>query len=393
MLSIFLIVPFSGCSQSEFLASSEGDEIVYEEYRNYTYSMDFNKCYNVVYEESLVTKHLVEPEQSTMLELTPRNTIAIGYFHSLAIVDGRLWAWGNNWHGQLGDGTTTNRARPVQIDTDTDWACIAVSAGHTIALRNDGSLWAWGYNRHGQLGDGTTEDRSAPTQIGTDTDWESVFAGGSYTIAIKTDGSLWAWGRNSNGQLGDGTTEDKLVPTQIGTDTGWIRVMPDEIHTLALKNDGSLWFWGSDLRISFDNCSPRFVSSSSPVQIHDTPAQIGTYNDWVRMIEEYRWRSEFLIKDDGSLWATGNNSDGQLGDGTIVDRDTFVQIGTDTDWLNVLTGYGRTVAIKTDGSVWSWGWAGQRIHCYEAGLILSFSLIGDDGDYDRHYPVKIIGVC
>jgi len=247
----------------------------------------------------------------------------------------------------------------------------------------------WGYNWHGQLGDGTTEDRNAPTQIGIDTDWANVFAGGSYTTAIKTDGSLWAWGRNSSGQLGDGTIEDRLVPTQIGTDTDWVRVMPDEIHTLALKNDGSLWFWGSDLRISFDSGPPRFVSSSSPAQIHDTPTQIGTYDDWIRMIADCGWHGEFLIKDNGSLWAKGNNSDGQLGDGTTMDRDTFVQIGTDTDWLSVAVGYDRTVAIKTDGSVWSWGWAGRRIYRYEIGPVLSFSLIGDGGDDDRHSPAKI----
>ena len=336
---------------------------------------------------------LVEPELATLLFSVPHSTIAIGEFHSLVIVNGSLWAWGFNWHGQLGNGTTESRSSPIQIGTDTDWASVVVGMGHTIALKTDGSLWAWGYNWHGQLGDGMTENRYSPVQVGIDTDWKNVFAGDNHTMAIKTDGTLWGWGRNSSGQLGDGTTEDRLMPTQIGTNTDWIRVMPDAIHTLALKNDGSLWFWGSDLRISFGSDPPHFTSPSPPVQIYNAPVQIGTYDDWIRMISERRWHSEFLIKDDGSLWARGNNSNGRLGDGTTIYRDTFVQIGTDTDWISVVTSGSRTVAIKTDGSVWSWGWAGRRHHSEEGEVFevfLYLSLIGDGGNEDRHSPIKIL---
>jgi len=390
-LSIFLIFAFAGCSEAKFLEPGEDDEIVCENYKNYINNMDSYRCYVMESKERLASKYSVDTEPLAIFSPMSHQTIAVGDFHSLAIVDGSLWAWGSNWHGQLGDETTDNRARPVQIGTYTNWASVAVGGGHTVALKNDGSLWAWGYNLQGQLGNGTTEGRIRPTQIGFDTDWVSVFAGDRYTMAIKTDGSLWAWGNNSHGQLGDGTTEDRLVPTQVGSNTDWTRVMPDAIHTLALTNDGNLWFWGSDLSISFDRGSPpRFTSSSSPAQVHNMPVQIGTYADWVRMIAERGWHSEFLIKDDGSLWAKGNNSEGQLGDGTIINRDTFVQIGKDTDWVIVVTGGSRTVAMKTDSSVWSWGWAGRRTHCGEIGPILSFSLIGDGGDDDRHNPVKII---
>jgi len=388
------------------LVSCEDGEIVCDEYSNYMCDMYYNEvlyeryqCYNSniefypynVCDESSNSIDMAMHDPSTMLVPMPNVTIAIGEFHILVIIDGSLWAWGHNWHGQLGDGTTDNRERPVQIGIYTDWAIIAVGGGHTVALKYDGSLWAWGYNWHGQLGDGTTENRIVPVQIGYDTDWVSVFAGDSFTMAIKADGSLWAWGRNCSGQLGDGTEMDRLIPTQIGIDTNWVHVMPDAIHTLALKCDGSLWFWGSDLYITIGNGSPRLEISSDQTRIRNTPVEIGVYDDWIRMVTERPWHSEFLIKDDGSLWAQGNNSEGQLGDGTTISRDTFVQIGSDMDWVNVVTRGFQTIAIKTDGSVWSWGWAGRRVHCYEFGSVLGLSMIGDGGDEDRHSPAQIIG--
>jgi alpha-tubulin suppressor-like RCC1 family protein len=108
------------------------------------------------------------------------HAIATGGFHSLAIRrDGTLWAWGFNWLGQLGDGTTTDRHRPVQVLTDV----VSVAAGweHSLAIRRDGTLWAWGRNEFGQLGDGTTTDRHRPVQVLTDV--VSVAAGSAYSLA------------------------------------------------------------------------------------------------------------------------------------------------------------------------------------------------------------------
>ena len=147
--------------------------------------------------------------------------VSAGVDHTMAIKsDGSLWAWGYNWNGQLGTGTTINSRSPVKIMEDV----VAVSAGadYSMAIRNDGSLWAWGGNWHGQLGDGTTEGRHTPVKImdnvmavSTSTFLITFGEGSAHTLAIKSDGSLWAWGDNTFGQLGDGTTESRLYPVMI----------------------------------------------------------------------------------------------------------------------------------------------------------------------------------
>jgi len=330
--------------------------------------------------DNMPENYLIEPEPMLLPSPMPHRNIAAGTFHSLAIIDGSIWAWGFNWHGQLGDGTNENRATPVQIGTDTNWISVCVGWSHTVALKADGSLWAWGNNEFGNLGDGTTENKANPIQVGYDTNWVSVVTGDYHTMAIKADGTLWGWGLNSHNQVIDSRViesgELSIVsePMQIGNDTGWVRVMPSWRHTLALRYDGSLWFWGYDTA----NISRR----------NRAPTRIGTYEDWLEMMVPGRWSTNFEIREDGSLWAWGYNWAGQLGDGTTTNRDSPVQIGTSTDWIDVALGDKRTVGIKTDGSVWSWGWVGLVNHDIE--VIEVFSLIGDGGDEDRHSPVKII---
>lgn len=117
-----------------------------------------------------------------------------GSWHTIAIkTDGSLYAWGNNYHRQLGVGSDARYPSPVRIGSST-WRVASAGAAHTVAINTDGSLWAWGRNDKGQLGDGTTTDRSFPTRIGTGADWQVISAGAFYTVAIKKDGSFWAWG-------------------------------------------------------------------------------------------------------------------------------------------------------------------------------------------------------
>lgn len=186
--------------------------------------------------------------------------VVAGNTHTASLKsDGTVWAWGNNSHGQLGDGTTINKSIPVQVLGSggvgylTGVTAIAAGYTHTVALKADGTVWAWGYNSVGELGDGTTTNRSTPVQVlghggvGYLTGVTAIAAGYDHTLALKSDGTLWAWGNNSNGQLGDGTTTNRFTPVQVvgaggaGYLTGVTVIAGGGRHTLALKSDGTLW--------------------------------------------------------------------------------------------------------------------------------------------------------
>ncbi|MBM2813220.1 MAG: hypothetical protein HW416_3979 [Chloroflexi bacterium] len=148
--------------------------------------------------------------------LTGVVAVAAGEYHSLAVKsDGSVWAWGDNYYGQLGDGTTTNRSAPTSVPGLTGVVAMAAGYGHTIALRSDGSVWAWGDNSFGHLGDGTTTSRSSPVRVPDLTGVTYVAVGDTYTMAIKADGTILSWGDSTYGQLGDGTFANRSVPGYI----------------------------------------------------------------------------------------------------------------------------------------------------------------------------------
>ena len=320
------------------------------------------------------------------------STVRATYLSMVALkADGTIWTWGHNGTGQLGDGTTTQRDVPGQVGTDTDWTTISGGSGFTTAVKTDGTLWAWGWNYFGQLGDGTATDEHTPSQVGTDTDWTAVdarsefsvatksdgsvwawgsnsagqlgaasiadspaqvdnshwgtiSAGSNFTVAIKTDGSLWAWGDNGQGQLGDGTTSYRDLPTQVGTDTDWTSVDAGSNFTVAIRSDGTLWAWGAGGMVGDGTTTG-----------HSSPTQIGTDTDWASVDAGPDHTN--AIKSDGTLWGWGTSDYGQVGDGSSGGgpRLSPVQDGTDTDWASVSAGTKFSAALKTDGTLWSWG--------------------------------------
>jgi alpha-tubulin suppressor-like RCC1 family protein len=145
--------------------------------------------------------------------------LSAGHFFTCGLKsDSSLWCWGLNDYGQLGNGdTSTDQASPVQeLGGDTHWTKLSAGVTHACAVKSPGTLWCWGGNEYGQLGDGTTADRASPVQeLGGDTNWDQVSAGVDFTCARKSAGTLWCWGNNDKGQLGDGVAW-KTSPQLVG---------------------------------------------------------------------------------------------------------------------------------------------------------------------------------
>lgn len=276
--------------------------------------------------------------------------VASSWLHCLGIkADGTLWSWGYNGYGNVGDGTKgTDRTVPVQVGSGNNWIMAFAGERHSVGLKSDGTIWTWGNNAHGQLGDGTAVDKVSPVQVGTDTNWIAVAGGAYHNIAIKADGSLWSWGANGNtlhgGQLGDGTKVDKFSPVRVGTDTDWRAVAAGLIHSVALKADGSLWVWGGNHmgELGLNDYASRL-----------TPVRLGTETNWTAL--NAKNDTTHALKTDGSLWGWGDSTYGQLGDGTNTRKLVPVRIGTDADWSGLGKGHYHALGRKSDGSLWAWG--------------------------------------
>src|SRR5579884_3346311 len=279
--------------------------------------------------------------------------VSAGSRHSLALKeDGTVWGWGSNVDGQLGDGPglATTISFPVQVIGITA-AAVAAGYGHSLAVDSDGTVWAWGRNGAGQLGDGTNIDRSAPERVTGLSDVRAspvaIAAGLRHSLALKNDGTVWAWGDNSVGELGDGTTTDRNTPVQVSGLDNVIGIAAGASHNLAVRSDGTVWAWGSNDMGQLGNGDTGGYSTK-PIQVSG-----GMTN--ARAVAAGLVHS-LAVKDDGTVWAWGDNGTGQLGDGTTVSRTSPVQVSGGMVHATVAAaGSYFSLALKDDGTVWAWG--------------------------------------
>ena len=263
--------------------------------------------------------------------------------------DGTMWIWGS---GGLGLGDTTTRSSPVQIGALTTWLSVA-AGNHSLAIKTDGTLWSWGNNNGGRLGLGNTTYYSSPKQVGAGTTWSKIKTGDSnFSLAIKTDGSLWSWGKNYNGQLGLGNSHggtDRSSPIQVGALTNWLTVSSSYFSAYAIKTDGTMWAWGN-------NNGGRLGLGNSTY--YSSPKQIGALTTWSN-VQGGRNGSAIAVKTDGTMWTWGKNSYGTLGLSASShysnNKSSPTQVGALTTWLTITAGNYHMAAIKTDGTLWTWG--------------------------------------
>jgi alpha-tubulin suppressor-like RCC1 family protein len=262
-----------------------------------------------------------------------------------------LWTWGNGGSGELGNAQTTIRSTPVTTFAGgTDWKQVSSGDTHTAAIKTDGTLWTWGNGSNGRLGNATTTNVSTPvTTFAGGTDWKQVSAGDRHTVAIKTDGTLWTWGSGTPGVLGNGvTTGNRSTPvTTFAGGTNWKQVSAGNQHTAAIKTDGTLWTWGNGTYGQLGN-----GATSGTISTPVTTFAGGT--NWRQVSAGYRHTA--AIKTDGTLWTWGSGTNGRLGTNDLTNRSTPVTtFAGGTNWKQVSGGRDHTAAIKTDGTLWTWG--------------------------------------
>jgi alpha-tubulin suppressor-like RCC1 family protein len=287
------------------------------------------------------------------ITISKAQTIAAGWNHSLAVCsDSTAWDWGYNQNFVLGNGTNASSAFPIQVNSLTGIIAIGGGVSYSLALKNDGTVWSWGWNQYGELGNGVPGDTNfIASQVNVLTGIRAISAGGSHCLALKNDSTVWSWGYNVNGELGNGvSTDTNNIPMQISGLTGITAISAGGHHSLALKNDSTVWAWGwnnnGQLGIGTN------VDSYVPVQI---PGLTG-----VIAISGNGETNTLALKSDGTVWAWGWNNYGQLGYGTYLDSYIPVQVSSLSGITAIDGGIYYSLALKSDSTVWVWGlnWQG-----------------------------------
>lgn len=312
---------------------------------------------------------LICPETASAA-VTPK--VAAGYDYTLSLKsDGTVWAWGSNGYGMLGNGSNTDSNIPVQVSGLTEITTIAAGGSHGVALKSGGTVWNWGNNSDGQLGNTSNTDTQIPVQVSNISGVTAVAAGMAHTVALKSDGTVWAWGKGDYGQLGNGDFANKNIPVQVSNISGVIAIACGEWHTIALKNDGTVWSWGAGIDGQQGNGS--FSNSYQPSQVSTLSGMTAIAAGGSHTV---------AVKSNGTVWAWGDNIYGQLGNGNAgTDINIPVQVSNISSGVTAAaTGTHYTVALKSDGTVWAWGrnTDGQ---------------LGNASNTDSNIPVKVSNIA
>lgn len=298
--------------------------------------------------------------------------VSAGAGHSLALTsDGRIYGWGVNWEGAIGDGSNTDRAIPVLVAASgpmSDESVVAISAGanHSMALTSNGQLFAWGSGSSGGLGNGSRADVNSPSAVATssfpvDINFRSIAAGANTSMAISTGGQLFSWGYNGDGQLGLGLaplwqpTPLAVSTSSLPINTTFSSIAVGFDHTLALSSEGLVYAWGDNSKGQLGDGTQSLSAVPVPVSNANFPA--GTTFSQIATGRQY----SMALSTEGVVYAWGDNYWGQLGDGTSVDSALPLQItrsgisDSSKTFSSIAVGWYHSLALTAEGELFTWG--------------------------------------
>jgi alpha-tubulin suppressor-like RCC1 family protein len=293
--------------------------------------------------------HPIDGSAPVVLQLTDVR-VSGGFGHACAVTGGALRCWGDDSDGQLGvasgDGGTI--LPPVTVPGGP-WTAPAAGSAHTCALATDGGVWCWGGNANGQLGSGDRTSRPEPRQVTLPAKAVDVRTGFEFTCALLADASVWCWGYNLEGQLGLGDDypgDDHLAPIQLGLERDWTFIATGQGHGCGIRAPGRLYCWGRNTNAQLGQ------GYTNPEQIR-SPIQVGTDTDWVEV--GCSQSTTCARKRNGTLWCWGEQSSGALAAGDVNPRHTPAQVPTYSDWSASSVGTFHTCGLRPSGEIWCAG--------------------------------------
>lgn len=259
--------------------------------------------------------------------------IVAGEFFTCALESsGNVFCWGSAGSSSV----------PELVSEDIDFRYLAANGSHICGISSDGRAYCWGRNGYGQLGDGSLNDRASPTIVQGNLTFETISVGRRHTCGTVVSGESYCWGDNTFGQLGDGSNAPQRQPSLVQTNALFVQISLQEINSCGVTLDGALFCWGAGSG--------------------NLPARLST-NILFREVSSW-WGHTCGVSMDDHVYCWGSNSNGQLGDGTFVDRSEPTLIVGEHNVMNVATGGGfvttssgsHSCGIKVDGTALCWGW-------------------------------------
>ena len=274
------------------------------------------------------------------LPVDVRQIAAGGNTSAALLPDGTVWMWGAAING-MSSGTV-----PARVPGLTGITQIAASQNgeDLFAVGPGGSVWAFGHNTDGQLGNGSTADDFSPAPVPGLTGITQVSAGAYDTLAVRSDGTVWAWGSNLYGELGDGTTTDRLTPRQVRGLSGITQVSAGTDYTVAVRSDGTVWAWGLNGNGELDGSANKTV--------HLTPEQVPGLSGITQVATD--GFHTLALRSDGTVWSWGTNDHGEVGDGTTKARLSPEPLSLSAV-IQIAVGSETSAAIRSDGTLLTWG--------------------------------------
>jgi alpha-tubulin suppressor-like RCC1 family protein len=273
--------------------------------------------------------------------------VSAGTHHSCGVTtDNLAYCWGLNSHGQLGDGTTTQRERPVKVLGGLHFLLVSAGSGHTCALTTDYRAYCWGWNDRGALGDGS--DRALarrPVAVAGDRRYQDISAGDTYSCAVTRSDRAFCWGFNHLGQLGDGSrVEERHIPSRVAGGLSFLTVDAGGTHTCGVTLTHKAYCWGLNEfgDVGDNTTTPRRA-----------PVAVAGGRSFTHVAAGDRHSCGVITAADAFCW--GWNLYGQLGDGTRIDRQVPVKVIGDLAFTQISGGGAHSCAVRTDQGVSCWG--------------------------------------